>query len=143
LLAPSRERIIEFPGASRTRSLQWPSINQEGHLIGVPIKIGGKLDPVPVELQDGTREYHLLASREKAKEIAAHLFTSTIRVSGRGRWRKAPGGPWDLERFVVEAFEVIRYSDFDSALQQLRSVDAEWKRREDALLDLDRIRHSA
>jgi len=141
IITPAREKILEFPGVNRPRPIEWPSINQAGQLIGVPIAVGGKQEQVPVHLEDGNDEYFLLASRDKAKEIAKFLFTTTIRVSGRGRWRKAPGGPWALERFIVEDFEPLGIADFTDAVKQLQGIDAEWKHREDPLSEIDEIRH--
>jgi hypothetical protein len=142
IIAPAKNRVLEFPGVNRPRPIEWPSINQAGQLIGIPIAVGGKQEQVPVHLQDGNEEYFLLATRGKAKEIAVHLFTTTIRVTGRGRWRKAPGGPWALERFMVDDFEPLGIADFGDAISKLRAIDAEWKHREDPLSELDEIRHS-
>lgn len=131
------EKIFEFPGARRTKPLEWPSIYQSGEIVGVPIAVGGKQELVPVHLQDGETYHNLLASREMAKQLAAHLFTSTLRVTGHGRWRMAPGGgPWTVERFVIEAFEPVQAGDLEQALGSLRAVDADWKRDDDALTQL-------
>lgn len=140
LLNPARAKVIEFQGARRPKPIEWPSINQAAELYGIPIAIGGKGDPVPVHLLDGTTEHYLLAERIKAKEIAIHLFSATLRVTGRGRWRRLPTGQWDLERFVIEDFEPIKTVAFDEAIAELRSIDAAWKRLEDPLTVLEDIR---
>jgi hypothetical protein len=140
ILNPAKNNVMEFPGAKSAKPIEWPSINQAGELYGTPIAIGGKSDPVPVHLLDGTTEYHLLAERVKAKQIAAHLFTATLRVMGRGRWRKCPTGTWDLERFVIEDFELIKVTTLDEAVTELRGVKAKWKQFDDPLAILEDIR---
>jgi hypothetical protein len=140
LLNPTRNKLIEFEGARRPKPIEWPSINQAAELYGIPIAVGGKGDPVPIHLLDGTNEQYLLAERSKAKEIAIHLFSATLRVTGRGRWRKLPTGAWDLERFIIEDFEVTKTVSFDEAIADLRGIDATWKRLEDPLTVLEDIR---
>ena len=139
LLTPSLSKLIEFPGAKLKKPV-WPSVSQSGELYGIPIAVGGKGDYVPVHLQDGKEERFLLAERTKAKKIAEHLFTATIRVVGRGRWRKLPSGAWDLERFVIDGFDVVRISTFDAAIDQLRGIDADWKKGDDSVAALGQIR---
>jgi hypothetical protein len=139
LLGPSRSRVLEFPGAKVKRPI-WPSVNQAAELYGIPIAVGGKGDPVPVHLLDGNEEYYLLAERGRAKKIAEYLFTATLRVIGRGRWRRLPTGGWDLERFVIEGHEVIKIVTFDNAVRELRGIDAAWKHEEDPLSILREIR---
>ena len=140
LIGPTQAKLFQFPGASRPKPIEWPSINQSGTLIGVPIAVGGKNEQVPVHLQDGDAEYFLLADRDKAKRSADYLFTTTLRVSGRGRWRKQPSGPWLLERFVVDDFELVKTSKFGEALDQLRGIDAAWKHLDDPLAVLEGLR---
>lgn len=139
LLTPSLSKLIEFPGV-KLKKPAWPSVSQPGELYGIPIAVGGKGDYVPVHLQDGKEERFLLAERTKAKQIAEYLFTATIRVLGRGRWRKLPSGVWDLERFVIDGFDVVRIATFDAAIDQLRGIDADWKKRNDSVAVLDQIR---
>jgi hypothetical protein len=139
LLNPSKGTVLEFPGAKIKRPV-WPSVSQSAELYGIPIAVGGKGDPVPVHLLDGNDERYLLAERGKAKKIAEYLFTSTLRVIGRGRWRRLPSGVWDLERFVIDGFEVLKTVTFDDAVRELRGIESAWKREEDPLAILDEIR---
>jgi hypothetical protein len=140
LISPARGKLMEFPGAKSPQPVEWPSIHQAGDLIGIPIAVGGKNELVPVHLQDGETEYHLLAKRDKAKRIAEHLFTTTVRVSGQGRWRKAPAGPWILERFLIDDFEPIQITELGEAVQQLRDIEGNWKLLDDPLAELEEIR---
>ena len=140
LIGPTKNKVIVFPGSRQPKPVEWPSINQSSELFGVPIAVGGKNDPVPVHLLDGNTEHNLLAERAKAKEIAAHLFSSVLHVYGHGRWRKIPGGPWLLERFVIEEFDAVKITNFDEALGGLRRIDAAWKKLSDPIAALQSIR---
>lgn len=141
LIGPGKDTILRFPGSAKEAPLEWPSINQSKVLYGVPIAIGGKNDPVPVRLEDGRDEIYLLAGRLVAKRIAEYLFTTVLRVMGRGRWRRTGGGTWELERFVVDDFEPLRGQGIDEVLARLRGVQAGWKQLEDPLGALEEIRY--
>lgn len=141
LISPSKDRILYFPGAAKVKPIEWPSINQSKTLYGVPIAIGGKNDPVPVHLEDGRDELHLLANRFTAKRIAEYLFTTVLRVMGRGRWRRTEAGTWELERFIVDDFEPLKDQNIDEALARLKNVQARWKQLEDPIGALEEIRY--
>jgi hypothetical protein len=140
LLNPVRSKVMEFPGAKIEQPIEWPSINQAAELYGVPIWIGGRAELSNVDLLDGEKEWKCLADRNKAIAIAHHLYVSTLRVSGNGRWRKAPNGTWGLERFVIEDFELVRANTIEQAIGDLRSIKAEWKSLNDPLAALGAIR---
>jgi len=140
LLNPADKPVIEFPGAKRPRVIEWPSINQAAELYGIPIMVGGRSDPVPVHLLDGETEWLCSADRTKAIGIAQHLFTATLRVSGRGRWRKIETGEWTLERFLIDSYEPIRLASLDDTIRELRSIKAKWKELEDPLAEVEAIR---
>jgi hypothetical protein len=140
VLDPTRNNVIAFPGARTPRPIEWPSVNQRAELYGIPIMIGGRNDPVPVHLLDGTVEYKCVADRTRAKEIASYLFSATLRVAGRGRWRRLASGVWNLERFVIEEVAPVKFAELDHALRDLRSVPAQWKNIPDPLSELEEIR---
>jgi len=140
LINPVRSKILEFPGAKAPEPIEWPSINQAADLYGVPVWVGGRAELANVDLLDGTREWKCLADRAKAIAIAKYIYTATVRVVGRGRWRKAPNGPWDLERFVIDDFDVMKPTTFDQTIGELRSIKAKWKSLPDPLATLDEVR---
>ena len=140
LLNPLQSKVIEFPGVNVDQPIEWPSINQSAELYGVPIWVGGRAELSNVDLLDGEKEWKCLAERTRAISIAHHLYVTTLRVSGKGRWRKTPGGAWDLERFVIEDFEPVKANTIDQAIGDLRSVKAKWKSLNDPLAALDAIR---
>ena len=108
LLMPNKAELIAFPGVKKRNPMVWPSINQVGTIYGIPIAIGGIGDTVQVRILDGKTEHHLLADRTKAKAIAAHLFTANLKITGRGRWRRLENSTWNLERFLIDDFELVR-----------------------------------
>jgi hypothetical protein len=140
LLNPLRSRVMEFPGVTAERPIEWPSINQASELYGVPVWIGGRAELSNVDLLDGDREWKCVASQSKAIAIAHHLYTATLRVFGKGRWRKTPDGQWSLERFVIEDFDIMKTAGIEKTIQELRAVKADWKSIEDPLRALDAIR---
>jgi hypothetical protein len=140
LLNPIRSTVIEFTGAKIELPIEWPSINQAAELYGVPIWVGGRAELSNVDLLEGEKEWKCLAERNKAISIAHHLYVSTLRVSGKGRWRKTASGAWDLERFVIDDFEPVRANTIEQAIGDLRSIPAKWKSLEDPLAALDAIR---
>ena len=140
LISPQRAKVIEFPGVKADQPLEWPSINQVAELYGVPIWVGGKAELANVDLEDENREWKCLTTRANASEIAHHLYKQTLRVRGKGRFRKSSEGIWELERFVIEGFDVMKSRDFPTAIENLRAIRAAWKSLEDPLAELDAIR---
>lgn len=140
LLSPQLSKLLEFQGAKAERPIEWPSINQASELYGIPVWVGGRAELSNVNLLDGEREWKCLAERAKAISIAHHLYSATLRVCGKGRWRKTPGGNWDLERFVIDDFDILKNSDVEQTVADLRGVKAKWKSLLDPLGKLDAIR---
>jgi hypothetical protein len=140
LLNPGLSTVIQFTGSNAEQPIEWPSINQASELYGIPIWVGGRAELSNVDLLDGEREWKCLAPRGMAISIAHHLYVTTLRVSGKGRWRKTATGAWDLERFVIEGFEPVKDNTLEQAISDLRSISAKWKSLEDPLAKLDAIR---
>jgi hypothetical protein len=137
---PAGTKIIEFPGRDRFQMPPFGPIQQPGIFQGVPIKIGGENDPVPVHLEDGKDKHIVLAKRSLAKELAPHLFTSVVRVEGVGRWNRTANGAWEMLGFMAESFQVIEEADIRKSIGELRSIESAWKQAKDPLRKLDAIR---
>ena len=140
LINPQRSKVLEFPGAKAEQPLEWPSINQAAELYGVPVWIGGRSDMANVDLLDGDNEWKCVANRARAIAIAHHLYTATLRVYGKGRWCKMPGADWELERFVIEDFDVMKATNLEKTIQDLRTIKSDWKSLADPLGQLNAIR---
>ena len=137
---PGGSKIIEFPGRERFRMPEFGPVQQPGSFQGVPIKIGGENDPVPVHLEDGKEKYIVHARRGLARDIAQYLFTGTVRVEGVGRWTRTASGAWEMLDFRAESFRPIENADIRTNVGQLRSIESGWKRAKDPLKKLEQVR---
>ena len=136
-------RILHFAGIARIQESEYGPFSQPGTLDGVPIVIGGKNDPVPVHLETAEKRVHdCLASRDLAKRIGKHLFTTQLRVSGVGRWVRDREGDWKMKSFRIHDYTELRSESIADATRRLQSIDAGWKERHDPLGDLVALRKS-
>ena len=133
-------RILLFAGATGTDQPDYGLFSQPGTLNGVPIVIGGKDDPVPVHLQSHDRVHNCRASRELAKSIGVHLFTTPLCVSGAGRWLRDQDGAWTMLSFRIHEYAELRSESPADATRRLQSIDAAWNQRADPLGDLAALR---
>ena len=140
IVGPSGAKVIEFPGRDRFEMPQFGPIQQPGSFQGVPIKVGGENDPVPVHLEDGKEKYIFDAKRSLAKEIAKHLFTSVVRVEGVGSWMRTASGAWEMKSFHAQSMQVIEDADIRTDVGKLRSIESGWKKLKDPLKNLEEIR---
>ena len=140
LVDPAGGKVYLFPGREAATKLEFGPVNQAGTFQGVPIKVGGENDPVPVHLEDGREKYIVLARRALAKDIAQKLFTSVIRVEGTGRWIRHTDGEWEMLSFHANSFRIIEDADLRRDISELRKLPGEWKKLEDPLAELEQIR---
>jgi len=140
IIDPSGSKVIVFPGRDRFQMPAFGPIQQPGTFQGVPIKIGGENDPVPVHLEDGTEKYIVLAKRALAKEIAEHLFTNVVRVEGVGRWTRTASGTWEMHSFMAQSMRVVEDADVRKNVGELRSIESGWKKAKDPLKQLEQLR---
>lgn len=140
---PAGSKVFRFRGRENATKLEFGPITQPGVFQGIPIKVGGENDPVPVHLEDGNDKTIILAKRSLAKEIAQHLFTSVVRVEGMGRWIRHTDGEWEMLSFQATSFKVIEDAGIRRNIEDLRQVPAEWKKLDDPLAELEQIRRGA
>ncbi len=140
LIDPSASKVLRFPGRDAANQTEFGPITQDGVVQGVPIKIGGENDPVPVHLEDGSEKSIVLAPRSLAKDMAPYLFTSLVRVHGMLRTFRNKMGEWELLSFHARSFELVPEGDIRSNIAELQSIPAKWKSRKDPLADLMAIR---
>jgi hypothetical protein len=143
LIDPAGSKVLRFCGRENATKLEFGPISQLGVFQGIPIKIGGENDPVPVHLEDGKDKTIVLAKRSLAKEMAQHLFTSMVRVEGTGRWLRHTDGEWEMLSFQATSFKVIEDAGLRKNLEDLRQISAEWKKLDDPLAELEQIRRGA
>jgi len=140
LADPAGNNIFRFPGRENATKMEFGPVSQAGFFQGVPIKVGGENDPVPVHLEDGKDKHIVLARRSLAKDIAQHLFTSVVRVEGTGRWIRHTDGEWEMLSFHATSFKLIEDADIRKNISELRKVPGEWKKLDDPLAELEQIR---
>ncbi len=115
-------------------------IRDSGSVQGVPIRVGGRGEQVPVHLRNSGRVHHCEADQDLARGIAAHLFRTPLRVHGEGRWLRNGQGKWLMLSFRIRSFEELSDDPLGVVMARLRAIDAEWKKRPDPLGDLMRLR---
>ena len=135
-------RVLRFPGARRVAAQEFGPFPQAGTLDGVPIVVGGENDPVPVHLQDRGTIHNCLASRDVAKAVGLHLFTTPLRVYGIGRWFRDATGLWTMRRFTIQNFTELRAESVIDASARLQAIEAEWKKSKDPIGRLLKIQGS-
>ena len=141
VIAPTGDNLIVFPGKDHVEPLIYGPFTQPGIIIGMPIMVGGKNDPVPVHLQTKDGVYDCLARRERAREIASYLFTTYIEAEGIGRWIRHSTGEWEMKSFRIGNFKPLEYATLRDTIKKLRAVPAKWKEKEDPLSELRDLRH--
>jgi hypothetical protein len=142
LVDPGRSKVLRFPGADAANQVEFGPISQAGSFQGVPIKVGGENDPVPIHIEDGAEKHIVWGSRSLAKDISLHLFTSVVRIHGIGRWLRTRMGEWELREFHATSFEVIPDGDIKSNISKLRSIPADWKKLDDPIAELMAMREA-
>lgn len=138
---PVGGKVLRFPGRELLKKLVFGPIAQVGTFQGVPIRVGGEGDPVPVHLEDGKEKHIVLARRTLAKEIAQYLFSAVVRAEGTGRWIRHADGEWELLDFKVASYKLVEDADIRKNISELQSIPAEWKKLEDPLSVLHEIKH--
>lgn len=133
--------LLQFPGRNRPKAQSYGPFNQEGHLDGLLISIGGKDETISLRLQNGDTVYsNCDTNRVLARELGKHLF-EPVRVHGTGRWLREADGRWNLVRFRVHRFEVLESRSLRESVNALRAVpDSGWKEQKDPLAELSRLR---
>lgn len=142
LIAGTRGKLLKFPGREVEPPIAYGSFGQEGTIDGIPIRIGGKNEVVPITIEEENREFSCEARREIAKEIARYLFTTPLRLSGRGRWHREPDGKWILDSFRISGFRPLKDTPLSHVVAELRAVQGnEWSKLEDPWAELNKLRH--
>lgn len=140
LIAPGKSRLIQFPGRDAANQPEFGPIRQSAVFQGIPIRIGGEHDPVPVHLEDGEAKHIVMAPRRIAKQLGQYLFTSVVRIEGKGKFLRDRTGEWLMQDFYAQSFEVLGEGDIKSDISRLRAIAADWKEMEDPIGELAALR---
>lgn len=142
LIDPMHTKVMEIPiERPLAEGNEVPSLQRSGSLQGTVIRLGGRLEVVPVEIQDADGHIYLCrAGRDVAKRLAREMFEQTVRVHGAGKWRRGQDGVWYVEDFLIATFEVLDSDPLTDVIQQLRHIPGAWLDREDSLEELENLR---
>jgi hypothetical protein len=133
--------IIRFPGREKPQPLTFGAFRQPGSLDGVLIKLGGKDKTVPVHLRDEGVSTSATPPARWPRRLAPHLFESTPRVHGTGRWERDAEGAWSLKRFDIESFEILDDAPLGRVVERLRQIPRSgWKELGDPYAERQHLR---
>jgi hypothetical protein len=133
--------LLAFPGRTRPKVQSYGPFNQDGHLDGVLISVGGKDETISIRLQNGETIYaNCDTTRTIARELGKHLF-EPVRIHGSGRWTREADGKWTLLRFRVHRFDALGSVSLRDTVTALRAVPGSgWEEQVDPLAELDDLR---
>ncbi|MDD5329310.1 MAG: hypothetical protein PHX38_04845 [Sulfuricella sp.] len=133
--------VVDFPGR-KTPLAEEVVVHEQGDLDGIIIRVGGKDDSVPVWVEGENKIiYKCQASRDLARQLAAHLFDRPLRVVGTGQWCRTPERKWELEKFDIKSFEVLDVAPLDQIINELRQVEGNrWNEMDDPQAELRKLR---
>jgi hypothetical protein len=141
ILDTAKEKVVEFPGVRAADVVIYPPLIQAASVEGIPIRVGGKDQMVPVHLQDGETFHYCVAKRDIAAEIAETLFKKFVRVNGEARWKRTLDGEWVRYRFTIHTFEPLNDEPLAAVVARLRSVSGSgWDQVPDAVAELRNLR---
>jgi hypothetical protein len=99
--------LLVFPGAEHAKPAQEVrTVHQADSIIGKVIKIGGRDETVPMQLQatDGRYLDVTVKGRELAMQLGSLLFQE-VRVSGLATWQRDAEGEWSCATMIVTDFD--------------------------------------
>ncbi len=122
---PKGGKILEFPGRKAAPPEVF-SITQHTQVDGIVVRIGGIDETIPLVLQDreGKTSSCTIRGRDRAREMAKHLFGAPIRVSGLGKWTRNAEGAWELENLNVATVEELDDQTLEEAFNDVRRAAA-------------------
>lgn len=115
--------IFRFPGREAASAEIGP-ISQEGSIQGILVSIGGEDNTAHARLKDGDEVRSCEISRDIARRLCPHLYGPTIRMLGRGRWRRTKEGAWELLHFKGHDFEILDdRGGFRAVVDKVRTIN--------------------
>lgn len=133
--------MVIFPGRTKPKPQSYGPFNQDGHLDGLLISVGGKDETISLRLQNGELTYsNCETNRTVARELGKHLF-EPVRIHGTGRWVREVSGQWTLLKFRVQSFDVLAADSLKDTVAALRGVRGSgWSDIKDPLAELEDMR---
>lgn len=120
-----KSNVLAFPGANEEEPESIKSLEEFCSIRGTLLKIGGRDETVPLELQEtiSGQVYNCeTTTKEMAKELAHRLF-SEIEVIGNATWElNTANNEWKLRKFVVVGFNEIQQLSIDETLRRIKEA---------------------
>lgn len=152
VVRPTGAQILQFPGVKAPPAPVFKPVEQEDHISGHVVGVGGRSKKVadatggkgvgvPVYIDTGGPVVVTChANRDKARDLAQHLFEQPLRFSGRATWVRGPEGGWSLDKFLVHDFEPVEGASLTEIASALRAIPNNIKEGDDAWGELLRLR---
>lgn len=142
---PTGATVIPFPGRNRPEPLIYGPVKQDGYLDGQIYRIGGKDATIHVSIRDDGRDFtHLETDTIVAQALGQFLLNEPLRFYGMGTWYRLESGEWELRRFKIDRFEVLKETKLSDSFKKLRSVEGSgWSEISDPVQKLLDERHGS
>lgn len=112
---------MPFPGSNVADLSQ--KVRQHDSLQGRLVRIGGKDSTAHAQIDTGNAIERCSMTRTIARKMAPYLFGPSLRLHGDATWERSHFGPWRLNRFRVESFDILEDIDFGESLRRLRESE--------------------
>lgn len=137
--------LLNMPGALAANEPEHEVriVRQVASVVGSVIKIGGRDESVPMQLRLDSGEYLdvTVKGRDRARELAPHLFGDELRFTGLATWRRDQEGAWRCETMLVESFETLDGRPLEALFAELGDVPGNgWKGFDDPIDEMARLR---
>jgi hypothetical protein len=135
--------LVTFSGAAATKpSDDVRTVQQLDSMIGTVIKIGGRDETVPMQVQtaDGRYVDVTVRGRDLARQLGSLLFEE-VRLFGVATWQRDAEGTWTFSTMTVDRFDqpsVQRLEDLFNELGELPGN--EWNLMDDPEAEWLKIR---
>ena len=122
--------VIQFPGALNVKPVEQKlrTVQQVDSIIGTVIKIGGRDETVPMQIQTPEGRYVDVTVRGRglARNLGSLLFQE-VRVSGLATWQRNTDGEWSCIDMLVDEFDQPSVQSLDALFDELGRIEGnEW-----------------
>lgn len=136
--------VIAFPGyrLADIKDVVIKSPMQPDSLDGVVQRIGrlGRDASILLEGSDG-RIFACKTYKDTARKLALHIFGGEVRLHGFARWHRTISGPWALDEFFIQDFEVLDSKSLNDVITELHAVTgSDWADIKDPWKELAELR---
>lgn len=133
--------ILKFPGRQQVR-VKYGPVTQPTQLVGQLVRIGGRDKTAHGQIEDPEgRTWTIVASRDQARQLAAHLYGDQLKFSGTGRWFRTDDARWELADFRLLSWEHLTNESLRESLAALRTLEGlGWRDTDDPVADIAKLR---